>query len=224
MGISIVIPAYNEEANLEVVVRQTLLVLPEISPDYELILVDDGSTDGTGVIADWLAAEQEHIHVIHHPHNMGLGAALRTGFSWVRYELVSSLPADGQIAPADMKRFAEAMEGVDVVTGYFTHREDAFYRDILTWGLRLFMHVLFGKLPRLQGARMFRRELLDGIELYSTTGLMNLELIVKASRKGCKFREIPIEALPRMSGNSKVTNTTTILKTMLEMLKLRWSL
>jgi len=71
---------------------------------------------------------------------------------------------------------------------------------------------------------MFRRELLDGIELYSTTGLMNLELIVKASRKGCKFREIPIEALPRMSGNSKVTNTTTILKTMLEMLKLRWSL
>ncbi|UCC61577.1 MAG: glycosyltransferase family 2 protein [Anaerolineae bacterium] len=224
MSISIVIPAYNGESSLETVVRQTLSVLGEISPDYEIILVNDGSTDDTGAIADGLAAEDEHIYVIHHPHNLGLGAALRTGFSQVRHDLVSSLPADGQIAPVDMKRFAKAIEGVDVVTGYFTRREDAFHRTILTKGLRLFMHLLFGKLPRLQGARMFRRELLNEIELHSTTGLMNLELIVKASRKGYRFREIPIAALPRMSGESKVTNAKTILKTMFEMFKLRWSL
>jgi glycosyltransferase involved in cell wall biosynthesis len=224
VGISIVIPAYDEGANLETVVRRTLLVLPEISPDYELILVDDGSTDSTGSIADRLAAEDEHIRVVHHPHNMGLGAALRTGFSQVRYELVSSLPADGQVEPADLKRFVEAMDGVDVVTSYFTCREDASYRLILTRGLRLLMHLLFGRLPRLEGARMFRRELLDDIDLRSTTGLMNLELVAKASRKGYRFREIPIEILSRMSGESKVANIRTILKTMFEMLKLRWSL
>jgi len=224
MSISIVIPAYNEESSLETVVRQTISVLGEISPDYEIILVNDGSIDDTEAIADGLAAEDEHIYVIHHPHNLGLGAALRTGFSQVRHDLVSSLPADGQIAPADLKRFAEAMEGVDIVTSYFADRQDAFYRAILTKTLRLFMRILFGKLPRLEGTRMFRRELLNDIELHSTTGLMNLELILKASRQGCKFKEIPIKVLARMSGESKVANTKTILKTMLEMLQLRRSL
>ncbi len=224
MSVSVIIPAYNEEKNLNIVIQQILSVLSEMALDYELIIVDDGSNDETGNIADRLATEESHIRVIHHDRNMGHGSTLKTGFYQARYELITSLPADGQFSPTIIRHLLDVMDGVDVVTSYYIHRADSVFRKILSRGWRLFMRILFGKLPRLQGPRMFRRELLDTIELSSTTSLVNLELIIKASRKECTFKEIPAEALPRLSGQSKVANLKTILKILFEMLELRWRL
>ncbi len=223
MSVTIIVFAYNEEASLEEVVQELFGELRSLETNFEIVFVDDGSTDRTGEIADKLAAEVAEVRVVHHPVNLGLGGAYRTGFKEARNDYVSFWPADGQFPATIISKFLPLMEDADLVLGYLPHRDSSSFAKLLSWGERSLYHVLFGGFPRFQGVLMFRRELLDAVPLESTgrgwTVLM--EFIIRVSRGGYRLRSVPTEMRPRAAGNSKVNNLRTILSNLKQVFELR---
>ena len=224
-SLSVITLAYNEEGNLERVVRHALAALKDAVPDLEILIVDDGSTDRTGEIADRLATEIESVRALHHERNRGIGAGMETGHRNARGDLISYAVGDGQIPPSSILSFLEVIESTDVALGMYRTRADSWKRKFLSFVWRdLLTRLLFGRVPMPDGNYMFRRELVEDVRLVTTTGVSSIELLYKLRRKGCRFTEVPIDTLPRMTGESKVANWRYILNTMREMIKLRFAL
>src|SRR6478752_7424144 len=141
-------PAHNEEANLEALVTEALETLPTLSEVFEIIAVDDGSRDGTPAIADALAAAHpDVVRVVHHPTNLGYGAALRSGFGAARYDLVAFTDGDRQFKVADLGRLTTRIAGADapdVVVGFRIKRADPFVRTLYARAYRLANRIFFG--------------------------------------------------------------------------------
>ena len=222
-SLTIVVQAYNENESLSDTVANTVAECGRLPCHFKVIIVNDGSTDGTGDTADRLARIHDQVSVIHHPTNLGMGAALKSGFDAAESDLLTSIPADGQLNPAELGRLFEAMQDVDFVTTRRTHPYKAFSRRMLTRGLQAFMVCLFGFVPRQEAGRMFRREILQHMELTSTSAVLNLELIVKAHRLGYRFKEVPMELRERQKGTTKIASTRGVWRMMRELLKLRLS-
>lgn len=220
--ISVVMPACNEEENIKKIIKDTSGILAEISDSqYEIIVVDDGSTDRTGEIIRHLIAEDAAIKLIMHEYTQGIGSCLRDGFSQAQCEWLTFLPADGQIDPSVLKKFVLEMQNVDLVTSFYIKKNRSVVRRIISRVLRMILFIFFGRHPRLEGIYMFKRKILDTVSLTSSTFVSNFELIVKAYRQGYKIKEIGIVCLPRLSGSSKVANLKTIFKVMREIIKWR---
>ncbi|HPD19300.1 MAG TPA: glycosyltransferase family 2 protein, partial [Candidatus Goldiibacteriota bacterium] len=130
MKISAFFPAHNEEANVEELTRKMLRVLSEICDDYEVIIVNDGSTDRTKEIAENLAREDRHIRVLSHETNKGYGAALRTGFYNSRFEWIFFTDGDGQFDVNEIKELVKYTDMADLITGYRIKRQDPFIRKL----------------------------------------------------------------------------------------------
>jgi glycosyltransferase involved in cell wall biosynthesis len=211
-GVSVVMMAFNEVGNLGTVFREIAAVLDELDRPYEILIIDDGSSDGTGPMADRLTRESAKLRVVHHGVNQGLGGVYRSGFVQAQRELLTFLPADGQIPAAVIKQFVPLMDNADMVLGYLPNRTSSLFARILSKAERALYHLLFGPLPRFQGVLMFRRSLLDHIELKSSGRgwAVVMELIIRASRSGCKLVSVPTEMRPRASGRSKVNNLPTL--------------
>ena len=223
-SVSIIIPAFNEKELLESTVLEAIETTSRLAFPCEFIIVDDGSTDGTALIADHLADLNKNITVLHHSSNRGLGAALISGFHKAKHNLITSIPADGQINPKDIALYYEAIQEADFVTSYrLNPSADPLYRRMLSRGLRIILFFIFGPTPRLELGRMFRREILERIKIRSDTAMANVELMIKAYRAGYRFKEIGVEFRPRKMGKSKVTKTTKIILVMIEIIKLRLS-
>lgn len=222
-ALSVIVQAYNEHESVASTVGHIITACEDLRRPYEIIIVDDGSRDGTGETADELAAAHDRVQVIHHPTNLGMGAALKSGFLKATGEFVTSIPADGQLNPAELSHLLEAIQDADFVTTRRTRPYQALSRRLLTRGLQGFMICLFGFVPRQEAGRMFRREILDHLEMTSTSAVLNLELIVKAHRLGYRFKEVPMELREREKGQSKIASTRGVLRMMRELLKLRCS-
>ncbi len=224
-SLSVIMAAYNEAENLGPVLHSTQSVLAQIATEYEVLIIDDGSQDATGQLADKLAAESERVRVIHHGQNRGFGAALITGYANACYDLVTPLPADGQIPPEELKKFVPLMADADMVIGLRPQRPYTSYRKLLHDGMTWLTTLLFGRPhPPSAGSCMFRREVFQSVRLLSTSGFANTEFPIKAARQGYRLAMVPIETAPRLSGRSKVANTRTICTTVWDMIKARWSL
>lgn len=215
--------AYSEVASLEAAVRELHDALEHLGRPYELLIIDDGSTDGTGALADRMAAELAGVRVIHHGVNRGLGGVYRTGFSEARMPLLSFFPADGQFSPAILALFLPLIDDSDFVLGYLPAGRRALQGRLLSWAEQVLYRLLFGRLPRFQGILMFRREILTRIPLTATGRgwAVLIELIIRASRGGCRMRSVPIELRPRTSGASKVHNFRTIASNLQQVFALR---
>jgi glycosyltransferase involved in cell wall biosynthesis len=215
--------AYNEAGSLEAVAREIHDELGRLGCAYELLVVDDGSTDGSAALADRLATELAGARALHHPQNRGLGAVYRTGFAEARGELVTFFPADGQFPAAIIGQYLAAIEGADMILGTLPERRDALMARALSFAERLLLRALFGHFPRFQGIVMFRRALLDGMVLASRgrgwTVLM--EFILRAERRGARIRNLPITLRPRASGKSKVRNLRNIVSNLRQVFTLR---
>jgi glycosyltransferase involved in cell wall biosynthesis len=227
-GISVTIMAYSEVASLEGVVREILGALASLGRPYEVLIVDDGSTDGTGALADRLAGALPGVRVIHHATNQGLGGVYRTGFSESRQELLTFFPADGQFRAAIIGQFLPLIDESDFVLGYLPPQRRAPVARLLSWTERSLYRLLFGVLPRFQGILMFRRTTLERISLTSAGRgwAVLMELLIRASRAGYRMRSVPIDVRPRASGASKVQNLRTIASSLVQLLELRlrlWS-
>jgi dolichol-phosphate mannosyltransferase len=215
--------AYNEAATLSAVARELHDELVLLGTTCELVIVDDGSTDGTAAIADQLGQTLVGARVVHHDGNRGLGAVYRTGFAEARGQLLTFFPADGQFPAAIIGQYLAAIDSVDMILGTLPDRRDALLARALSFAERLLLRVLFGHFPRFQGIVMFRRVLLDGMALASRgrgwTVLM--EFILRAQRKGARIKNLPITLRPRASGTSKVNNLRSITSNLQQVLALR---
>jgi glycosyltransferase involved in cell wall biosynthesis len=221
--ITVVVMAYNEAASIESVVREIDGVLTTLGPDHEILIVDDGSMDGTGEIADTLVESTRNTRVTHHHPNRGLGGVYRTGFAEARGDFVTFYPADGQFPAKIIGQMAVLMRDADMVLGYLPNRDSSVLAKTLSAGERVLYRAMFGALPKFQGVLMFRRELLGRLELRSSGRgwAVLMELIIRAQRAGFRLVSVPTEMRPRMSGTSKVNNLRTITANFRQMVALR---
>ena len=221
--VTAVVMAFDEAPSIEATVHEISVALRELRQPSEILIVDDGSTDGTGAIADRLAAALPHVRVIHHEDNRGLGGVYRTGFAHARGDHVTFFPADGQFPASIIPQFVRSMKHADMVLGYLPSRRDSLLARTLSRLERILYRLLLGPLPRFQGILMFRRTLLSEIELKSTGrgwGVL-MELIVRVSRGGYRAISLPTGVRPRTSGVSKVNNVRTIWANTAQLLRLR---
>ena len=221
-SVSIVVPALNEQDTLQHAVEWTISVLREISDDYEVVIVDDGSTDETGRIADGLAVKSSHVRVIHNPRPSGYGGALDAGFKAASKEVIGLITADEEFHPTDLPRFVEAIRDSDIVTSVCPHRPMPLYRKFLSWGWRTCVAIILGERPVIEGTFMIRRKLFNSLQMESRSGMYVMEMLIKAARRGARFKVIAIGVYPRPDlSKSKVGNLRTTIAVFNEILALR---
>ena len=220
-------PAHNEEANLEGLVDEALVTLPLLAETFEVIAVDDGSRDATPSIADDLAARHPGVvRVVHHPTNLGYGAALRSGFAAARYELVAFTDGDRQFHVADIGRLAARLSGADapdVVVGFRIKRADPVIRTAYARAYRLANRIFFGlKVTDVDCAcKLFRREALEGIHVESDGAFFSAELLIKLGAAGRTIAEVGVPHYPRTAGSATGAKPSVIGKAVRDFWRLR---
>jgi glycosyltransferase involved in cell wall biosynthesis len=228
-SLTIVIPAYNERDNLSRVVGDALTFARDSCRDCEVLVVDDGSTDGSAEV--FVSIERNHdaasrLRVVQHDRNRGLTAALRTGFAEARKDFVTWLPADGQIALSELAKILDVWSDHDLVLSTYRRRDDGLSRTIMSRGLRVLLWATTGLRDRLEGVYLFRRALLPELALVSdrSAGSVGFEIAVKMRRLGRQVTSTEIECAPRLSGRSKVANARNIVQSLGELWRIRRSL
>jgi glycosyltransferase involved in cell wall biosynthesis len=222
-ALSIAIPAFNEELNVRRMFEHARsCVEAGVGKSVEWVLVDDGSTDRTGARMDELASEHELVSKVVHPHRRGLGAAIWTGVSASKGELFTWLPADGQIDPSVISSMMARMETADLVMLMREERERETSRQALTLGMYGLFRLLLGFDPYgFSGVFLTRREHLTSVALASNSGIQNYAVVINAMRKQQRLARVTTVVGPRLSGRSKVTNVSTTLRVMTDILRLR---
>jgi glycosyltransferase involved in cell wall biosynthesis len=218
----VVIPAYNERENLPVVLAETVDYLARAAPSARLLVVDDGSTDGTADVV----VEGARVRLLRHPDNRGLTATLRTGFYAADTEFVTWIPADGQIPPGELGKILDAWRGQDLMLSTYRQRPDGLVRAAMSRTLRLLLRLSIGFRDRLEGTYLFRRSLLDTFPVVArvSAGSIGFEIGAKARRAGRSIGSAEIECRPRLSGASKVANLRNITATLGELWRIRRSM
>jgi dolichol-phosphate mannosyltransferase len=207
LGLSLVVPAFNEAAVVRRVVWEADEVLSRLFARYEVVVVDDGSADGTADRVAELAAHLPHVRLVRHPANRGYGAALRTGFEAARHDLVAFTDADGQFDLTDLGWMAPLAGRVAVVAGYRADRQDPWRRRFLSKGYNLLARVLLGTRVRDVDCalKVFRREALDALLPESRGFFVNTEMLTRARQLGLAIADVPVTHRPRQGGESKVS-------------------
>jgi glycosyltransferase involved in cell wall biosynthesis len=225
-------PAHNEEANLAGLVEEALATLPSLAESFEIIAVDDGSRDRTAAIADELAAAHpDVVRAVHHPTNLGYGAALRSGLAAARYELVAFTDGDRQFQVRDIGRLTERLGGADnpdVVVGFRIKRADPPIRTIYARLYRLANRIFFGlTVTDVDCAcKLFRREALDGLRVESGGAFFSAELLIKLRAAGRSVVEVGVPHYPRTAGSPTGAKPSVVFRAVKDfwLLRLRmWS-
>lgn len=221
--ITIFFPCFNEEQNVERVTREALAVAGQISDDYEIIIVNDGSRDRTAEIAEKLAKENPSVRVIHHDTNKGYGAALQTGFKNASKELVFYTDGDGQFKIEEIKKLLPHIEKYDIVSGYRISRRDPLHRKINAYMWSVLVNTLFKlKVSDVDSAfKLYRRKIFDDITLTAQGAMIDTEILAKAKAKGYTITEVGVNHYPRIAGEQTGAKLSVILKAFIELFKLK---
>jgi glycosyltransferase involved in cell wall biosynthesis len=223
--LSIIVPAFNEAANLAPVVQRTSAALRAADwlASHEIVVVDDGSSDGTGAVADGLASSVPGVRVVHHERNRGFGAAIRSGYTRATGEYCVAIPSDGEVEVEQALALFRAMGDADVMVSR-RERSGPMPREVFTTAWHMLMRAIVGAdLRGMDGIYVIRTSLLREMSLRSNTGLVNLEILMHCAKRGVRMRSGIMQASPRLSGESKVANVRTMATITWEMLKLRLS-
>ncbi|MBC2959288.1 polyprenol monophosphomannose synthase [Nocardioides deserti] len=209
-----VVPTYDEAENIAWIIGR----LRTAEPDVDVLVVDDSSPDGTGEIADRLAAEDDHVHVLHRTAKGGLGAAYLHGFAWALeqgYDVIGEMDADGSHQPEQLHLLLDALADADLVIGSRWVRGGSVVnwprrREALSRGGNLYVRLLLGVSVRdaTAGYRVFRRETLEKIDLSavrSTGYVFQTDLVARTLAAGLRVVEVPIEFVERERGDSKMS-------------------
>ncbi len=218
-GISVILPCHNEEGNVERVVGALDRELPKVSDRYEIVVVNDGSRDHTGEIADRLAADNPHLKVVHHPVNRGYGGAVTSGIRTCTQPWVVLCDGDGQFEASDIARLAAKAPQCDVVAGYRSHRADPLMRKVNGKAWTLLMRLLLGiRIRDIDcGLKLFRRDLLSGIELQARGAMISAELMAILAGRGARICEVDVHHLPRVSGEQSGASLKVIARAFREL-------
>jgi len=223
VSITVFFPCYNEQDNVVRVAEQALRVVESLQADYEIIIVDDGSSDDTGRIADQFAAGHDRVRVIHHEGNRGYGAALQSGFRAATKELVFYTDGDGQFDIGEMPSLLPLMQEYDIVSGYRMNRRDNLLRTLAGHLWTMTNNLLFSlKMHDIDCAfKLYRRAIFDTIKMESTGALIDTEILARAARKGYRIAEKGVHHYPRTAGRPTGANPGVVLRAFKELLKLR---
>ena len=225
-SISAVIPAYNEERIIASTARAVDETLSRLVDDYEVIVVNDGSRDRTPQIVEALSQELPTIRLVSHTVNRGYGAALATGFAAATREYIFLTDGDRQFDVRELAGFLPRLNAADAIVGYRKPRADPWQRRFFGWGWNLLVNVLFGHTARDVDCafKLFPRRLLDDITLESTGHTLSPELLIKARRAGYRIAEVRVTHLPRTEGQAKGARIDHIVRSLLELVRLRLEL
>ena len=219
---SLFFPAYNEEANVEAMVRAAQKILPEIAVEWEIIPVNDGSKDKTRVILDRLAKEDPHVRPVHHEKNKGYGGAVISGYNASRYGLVFFTDGDLQFDLGEIRLLLERLDEGDLILGYRKNRRDPWLRKLnaFLWGS--LVKFLFGFRVRDVDCafKMIKRPVVDKVPLTAGGAMVSTELLAKAHKAGFKFVEVGVTHYPRQAGTQTGAKLSVILRAFKELFKL----
>jgi len=223
ISITVFFPCYNEQDNVGRVAEQAIGVLERIHADYEIIIVDDGSRDATGPIADEIAAAQPCVRVIHHPRNLGYGAALQSGFRAATKDLVFYTDGDGQFDINELPALLPLMRDYDIVTCFRVNRQDSPIRKFNGWAWTKLVRFAFSLRVRDVDCafKLYKRAIFDNIKMESTGALISTEILARAARKGYTITERGVHHYPRTAGKQTGANPRVIFRAFRELLKLR---
>ncbi len=227
-GLSVFFPAYNDGGTIASLVISAVKVAGSLTPDFEVIVVNDGSKDDTPQILDELARlYPDHVRVVHHPKNRGYGGALRTGFATATKDFVFYTDGDGQYDPAEMTvLWATMTDDVDWVNGWKISRADPLHRIVIGRVYHHAVKLLFGLKVRDVDCdfRLMRRRIFDVVRLEKDSGVICLEMMKKFQDAGFRVAETPVHHYHRAHGHSQFFNFRRIAQTAMDVLKLWWLL
>lgn len=221
-SISVFFPCYNEQDNITRTVEQALAVLEKLNCDFEIIIVDDGSSDSTGQIADKIADRNSRVKVTHHQTNLGYGEALKSGFKAAKKELVFYTDGDGQFDISELPPLLPLLKRYDIVSCYRLNRQDNLIRKINGWGWSKLTGLLFGiKVRDIDCAfKLYKREIFDNIEMSSSGALIDAEILARAARRGYSITQKGVHHYPRTAGAQTGANLKVILRAFKELFML----
>jgi glycosyltransferase involved in cell wall biosynthesis len=222
ISLSVFFPTYNEEDNITETVRQTDEVLRQITPHYEIIVVNDGSSDMTRVIADNLKYRNPRVKVVHHEQNQGYGAALVSGLRAAKYDYIFFTDADLQFDISEISKLLEHVPEHQVVIGYRAKRRDPFMRLVNAKGWNILNRLFFGlKVKDIDCAfKLFDRRVIDDLKIVSRGAMISAEILIRLQRQGIKFKEVPVTHLPRTQGSPTGAKPAVIIRAFRELIML----
>jgi glycosyltransferase involved in cell wall biosynthesis len=226
ISLSVIFPAYNEQANIRSTIETARHVLPGVAGVWEIIVVNDGSRDGTKSVCDELAQNYPEVRAIHHPRNLGYGAALKSGVLEARNELIFFTDSDGQFDIAEISDLLRWTDQHDIVAGFRAKRRDPFYRRVNAWGWNVLVRMLLGlRIQDIDCAfKVFRREVFENIQIRSVGAMVNTEILAQAIRLGMSVKEVKVSHFSRRHGRQTGANLRVILKAFRELFRLWWKL
>jgi len=221
-SLSVFFPCFNEQENVEKAVKAASDVLSPLKIDYEIIIVNDGSRDKTGQIADKLAAENKNVKVVHHQTNLGYGAALQSGFKAAAKEYVFYTDGDGQFDIKELPSLFKYTADYDIVSGYRIKRQDSLIRKINAFCWTTLVCILFKmRIKDIDSAfKLYRRSIFDDIKMKSTGALINTEIFARAKNKGYKITQVGVHHYPRTAGTQTGAKLSVILRAFKELFAL----
>jgi glycosyltransferase involved in cell wall biosynthesis len=226
-SLSVFFPALNDSGTIGSMVIRAVTAASKLTPDYEVIVVNDGSTDATAEIAEELARTYPHVRVVHHARNRGYGGALQTGFRSSTKELIFYTDGDAQYDPAELAAlWARMTPDADLVNGYKVDRADPLHRVIIGRAYHHIVSILFGLTVRDVDCdfRLMRRSIFDRIHLEKTSGVICLEMMKKIHDAGFSIVEVPVHHYHRAFGKSQFFNFRRIFRTAFDVMRLWFAL
>jgi dolichol-phosphate mannosyltransferase len=222
-AVTIFVPAFNEAANLEGAVDDAVQAATALA-DYEILIVDDGSTDGTGPLADALAARRPNVRVIHNPRNLGLARGYRLALEQARMPYFTFVPGDREIQVESIRGILDAVGSADVVVPYHANMQARrWYRRLLTRASTALMNVLFGlKLRYYQGPCVYPTGLARSLPTTTAGFFFLAEMLVQALRAGHSFVEVGLLHQERATGRSKALSVGNVLRALKTVIALWW--
>jgi len=219
---SVIFPAFNEENNIRRTVEAAVKILPKVATSWEIIVVDDGSSDATIAICNDLKARYPEVEVIRHGQNRGYGAALKSGIMTAKYDLIFFSDSDGQFDLRELVQLIYWSKDYDIVAGYRAKRQDPLHRRINALGWNVLVRLVLGiKIRDIDCAfKLFRRAVFDQVQIRSVGAMVNTEILAQAARLGMRIHQVKVNHFPRRHGKQSGANLHVIIKAFRELCRL----
>lgn len=226
-SVSAFFPAYNDAGTIPTMVIRVLQTLPQVTDRYEVIVINDGSVDDTGLILVELTKHYPQLRIMHRDHPSGYGGVLRAGFAMAQMEWVFYTDGDAQYDPRELACLADAVtDGIDMVQGYKIKRHDPFHRVVIGLAYQYFVKLIFHLSIRDADCdfRLMRRSIFERVTLESITGTITFEMVKKIQDAGFRIVEVPVHHWYRQYGQSQFFNFPRVGRTLLALMGWWWRL
>ena len=224
-SLSVIIPAYNEEENVERILLQAAKFLEKGCKDFEILLINDGGSGRTLERARAVAKKHPKIKVFSNPGNLGFGMTERRGLELASMDLITLIPADNQFHVEDLQKYFELIDGSDIVVGWRNKRKDALMRKVIAKGYTLVIALFFWTtwFGDIDWVKMYRRDIFKRITISSTTAFVDAEILIKAERLGYKIKEVGVEHYPRKFGKQSGGNFKVLARAISNVFSFWWN-